>query len=71
MAATDNVGISNHTAHATLEVPADRESRAGNIGLLVHFTTTGSLEATLRVRIPFRSRRVGLCDGTLRFTAKV
>jgi Trypsin len=68
---SDNVGISNHTAQATLEVPADRESRAGSIKLLAHFTATGSLEATLRVHIPYRSRRVGLCAGTLRFAAKI
>jgi hypothetical protein len=66
----DTVGISNHVARAMLEVPADREKRRGSIGLLVYFTTTGNLEATLRVRIPFRSRRVGLCAGALRFAAK-
>jgi hypothetical protein len=67
----DTVGISNHVARATLEVPADRETRRGSIDLHVHFTTTGSLEATLRVRVAFRTSRVGLCAGTLRFGAKI
>jgi hypothetical protein len=66
----EDVAITNHTARETLEVGADRELRAGHIGMFVQFTASGSLEGRLHVRIPFRSRRVGLCEGTLKFTAK-
>jgi hypothetical protein len=67
---TDNVAITSHIARTTLHVPPDRESKAGAIRLFVGFTPSGSLEGRLRVHIPSRSPRVGLCSGTLRFAAK-
>ncbi len=66
----EHVAITNHIASRTLEVPAGRASTTGQIGLFLRFMTTGTLEGRLSVRIPSRSRRTGLCAGTLRFTAK-
>jgi secreted trypsin-like serine protease len=67
---SQDVAITNHIARRTLEVPAGRASTAGQLGLFVRFMAAGSLEGRLNVRIPFKSRRMGLCATTLRFTAK-
>jgi hypothetical protein len=63
------VTITNGVARQTLEVGADHESKAGGVGMFLQFGANGTLEGRLRVHIPFRSRRVGLCEGTLKFTA--
>lgn len=65
----ENVFIHDKTAQTVLGTSADRESRAGSVGVYLHFTTPGLLEGRVHVHIPFRSRRVGLCTGTLKFTA--
>ena len=64
-----SITITNHTARATLKVPRGRES-ADAIGVFLDFTAPGSLEGRLRVHIAFRSRRMGLCSRTLKFTAR-
>jgi hypothetical protein len=63
------VAITNGIARGTLEVGGDNESKAGDVGMFLQFGANGTLEGRLRVHIPFRSRRVGLCEGTLKFTA--
>jgi hypothetical protein len=63
--------ITGHTVRETLEVAANRRWRAGTIGVSLAFTQFGSVEGRLRVRIPFRSRRMGLCTGTLSFAASI
>jgi hypothetical protein len=63
------VTITNGVARETLEVGADHELKAGDVGMFLQFGANGTLEGRLRVHIPFRSRRVGLCEGTLKFTA--
>lgn len=70
LSSTDGLAITSHIARAVLHVPPDRESRAGAIGLFVHFTASGSLDGRLRVQILSRGRSAGLCTGTLRFRAK-
>jgi hypothetical protein len=67
---SDNVVISNHIAATTLETEADRYMRAGHIGIYLFFSSAGSLEGSLRVRIRSRNRRVGLCSGSLSFKAR-
>jgi Trypsin len=64
------VTITNHIARGTLATGSDSEFRVGHIGLYVRFTAPGSLEGRLRVHVPTRRRKVGLCSGTLKFTAK-
>jgi len=65
-----NLPIANHIARAPLETAADNEFRAGHIGVYALFNAPGSLEGRLHIHIPSTSRRVGLCSGTLKFTAK-
>jgi hypothetical protein len=66
----DNFLITNHTVRTTLEWPASRDTKTGTIGVYLQFTAPGTLEGQLRVRLPYRSRRIGLCSGALKFTAK-
>jgi hypothetical protein len=66
----DTLLIEGHIAHTTLELAADRESNKGTIGVSLDFTGSRVLEGRIHVHVPFRSRRVGLCSGTLTFTAK-
>src|SRR5271165_2889695 len=65
-----NLPIANHIARPPLETAADNEFRAGHIGVYALFNAPGSLEGRLHIHIPSTSRRVGLCSGTLKFTAK-
>ncbi len=65
-----NLPIANHIARDTLEAVADNEFRTGHVGVYALFNALGSLEGRLRIHIPSTSRRVGLCSGTLKFTAK-
>ncbi len=60
--------ITNHFVARTLEF-ASRETGGGTIGVWLHFTAAGKLEGRLRVHVLYRSRRIGLCAGTLSFTA--
>jgi hypothetical protein len=66
----EDATITDSVARETFAVAADNESKAGDIGMFLQFGVNGTLEGRLRVHIPFRSRRVGLCEGTLKFTAK-
>jgi hypothetical protein len=65
-----NLTITNHAARETLEMAAGGEYKAGHVGFSAQFTAPGSLTGRLRVRIPTRSRKLGLCAATLKFTAK-
>jgi hypothetical protein len=70
LSSADNSPITNHTVRTTLEWSASRETKRGTIGVYLHFTSPGTLEGQVRVRLPYRSRHIGLCSGALRFTAK-
>jgi hypothetical protein len=66
----NNLAITNHTVSTILEWVPSRETKRGGIGLSLSFTASGVLEGRLRVHLPYRSRRIGLCSSTLNFTAK-
>jgi len=65
----DNVLIENHTVHTMLEWLSSRETKRGTMTAFLNFTAPNTLEGRLRVHLPYRSRRVGLCAGTLSFRA--
>lgn len=66
----ESVPIEGHVVRTTLEWPPSRETKRGTIGVYLDFTAAGLVEGRLRVHLPYKSRRYGLCAGTLNFTAK-
>lgn len=66
----DNLGISNHIVLGRLEWPAARETKRGSIAIFLRFTSSGQVQGRLRARLPYRSRRIGLCSASLTFSGK-
>jgi hypothetical protein len=67
---TDNLVITNHAVRGTLEWLPSGETKRGTIGVFLRFTASGSLEGRFHVHLPHRSRRIGVCAETFKFTAK-
>jgi secreted trypsin-like serine protease len=67
----DDLSINNGTARTTLEWLPDKQTQRGTIGLVLRFTASGVIEGRLRIHLPYRNKRIGLCSGTLGFAAKV
>lgn len=63
------VTIVNGIARATLNTKAEGVYKSGHIDMDLQFTGPGIVKGRLRVDIPTRSKRFGICANTLKFTA--